>query len=83
MQSRSARAGVLLVLLTALGALMLPTTVAGCLEESCESSCLDQYDDCLARSPPGASKADCGASYDSCLQACSAVNDAPEQGSSH
>jgi hypothetical protein len=53
----------------------------GCAEETCEGNCAEQYDDCLARSPPGASKADCGAEYDRCLQYCSSVQEAPEDSS--
>jgi hypothetical protein len=80
MQSGSSRKGIYLVVLTALSVLMVPVVIPGCTETTCESNCFDQYDDCLARSPPGASKADCGAAYESCLQYCSSVSDAPEQG---
>lgn len=74
------RTRIQLILLAALSALTIPAGMAGCLESSCEGNCLDEYDDCLARSPPGASSADCGAAYDSCLKYCSAVSDAPEEG---
>lgn len=66
-----------LVFLAALVVLILPAVVTGCVEDSCEGSCFDQYDDCLGRAPPGASKADCSIVYDSCLKACSSTNDAP------
>jgi hypothetical protein len=82
MKAYPKRTGIRFVILTALSVLMLPAAIAGCLEATCEDSCLDQYDDCLARSPPGASKADCGAAYESCLQYCSSSADAPEEGSS-
>lgn len=81
MRRFSTRTGARIVLLTAFCALALPAAVTGCTESTCESNCLDQYDDCLARSPPGASSADCGAAYDSCLQYCSGVDEAPKQGS--
>jgi hypothetical protein len=79
MKARSKRTGIRLILLAALSVWMLPAAVTGCTEATCESICLDQYEDCLARSPPGASKADCGAAYDSCLQSCSSSADAPEE----
>ncbi|HLM73420.1 MAG TPA: hypothetical protein VK459_12030 [Polyangiaceae bacterium] len=77
MRRSSTGSRIQVVLFIALSSLILPA--AGCIEGTCEDNCLDQYDDCLARSPPGASKADCGAAYDSCLQYCSSVGDAPEQ----
>lgn len=78
MQRNYKRTPLLIGFLMALGALFLPPAMTGCTAETCESSCLDQYDDCLSRAPPGASKADCSAAYDSCMNACSASNDAPE-----
>jgi hypothetical protein len=79
MRRSSTGSRIRVVLLIALSSLILPAALTGCIEGTCEDNCLDQYDDCLARSPPGASKADCGAAYDSCLQYCSSVGDAPEQ----
>jgi hypothetical protein len=75
------RSRIHLIILTALSLLMVPVGSSGCTEGTCEGNCFEQYDDCLARAPPGASKADCGAAYDSCLQYCSSVSDDPAQGS--
>ncbi len=65
------RIGARLVLLAAIGALSLPAAFAGCTVKTCESDCLDEYNDCLDRAPPGASKTDCGTAYDTCLRYCS------------
>lgn len=59
------RAVLLLSLSFALGA-------AGC-EATCESACDDEYDECLANAPPGASKADCATEHNLCLQRCAAA----------
>lgn len=73
------RTRIRLILLAALAALLLPAAGGGCIAGTCEDNCLDQYDDCLARSPPGASKADCAAAYDNCLAYCTSTESAPEQ----
>jgi len=49
----------------------------GCTQ-TCESECSDEYEDCLARSPPGASKADCAAEYQRCMDICAASDEAGE-----
>lgn len=66
-----------LALVAALGAGVLPAAATGC-DQTCESSCSDQYDDCLARSPPGASKADCGVEYQRCRDSCADSDEARE-----
>jgi hypothetical protein len=81
MRRSSVRPRIRLAIFMSLFALLLPAALGGCTTEgTCEDICFDQYDDCLARSPPGASKADCGAAYDSCMQYCSQTGDAPEEG---
>jgi hypothetical protein len=62
------------MLVLSLGAWALSFTAAGCFSTTtCTSLCLDQYDDCIDRAPPGASKSDCSAQYQTCMQRCASA----------
>src|SRR5262245_36489645 len=47
----STRTKMRMILFTALVGLVVPAATPGCVEETCEGNCFDEYDDCLARSP--------------------------------